>query len=136
MSQGRQKPDIKIDDILDRVKSYIKSDTDADIARALGVSPQSINNWRRRGTIPWGKICTFAQIHNLSYDWLLTGSESVKYGNYGNLSVEIKDACLLLIEILQSGDEIVKSALINILHAFIDPINKNNVLQDIGNSAC
>lgn len=64
-----------IDEILNRLREYLKTEIDADVARALSVKPQSIINWPKRGTIPWPELFTFSQEHKLSFDWILTGKE-------------------------------------------------------------
>lgn len=59
--------------LLSRVKQYIDSDKDADVARALKVSPSAIPTWRKRGTVPYGDIVKFAYANDVSLDWLFYG---------------------------------------------------------------
>lgn len=43
------------------------------VARFLGVSPQAISNYRKRGELPAAMIIKFATRLGTSVDWLLTG---------------------------------------------------------------
>ena len=65
-----------INDILERILKHIKSESDADIARALKVEPQNVYNWRKRGTIPWPELCTFVIEEKISFDWIFMGKEN------------------------------------------------------------
>ena len=64
-----------IGDIFTRVTDVIGEQTDAAIAKCLGVTPQAIANARKRGTMPYEKLIVFAQSNNLSLDYLLLGKE-------------------------------------------------------------
>lgn len=46
--------------------------TPAEIAKAINASPQSVNNWQKRGISKKGAQ-DIAQAFNLSLDWILTG---------------------------------------------------------------
>jgi|GEM_PF-5754604 transcriptional regulator with XRE-family HTH domain len=39
-----------IDEILTRIKKYLGTEVDAEIARALNVSPQRLSNWPKKGS--------------------------------------------------------------------------------------
>lgn len=43
------------------------------LARALGVTPQAISNYRKRGVFPAALIMKFAGRFGVSLDWLITG---------------------------------------------------------------
>ncbi len=49
--------------------------TDAELARKLHESPQTLNNWKRRGAVPDGKVVKIAQIIGVPTDWLLTSQD-------------------------------------------------------------
>lgn len=49
----------------------------SEIARRLGVSPQAISNYKRRGEISPAVILKFAKTFGVSVDWLLTGEGEV-----------------------------------------------------------
>lgn len=46
----------------------------ADLARALGSSPQAISSWWTRGVIPGKRIAKVAQIFGVSVDYLMVGA--------------------------------------------------------------
>lgn len=43
------------------------------MAKALGISPQAISNYRKKGLLPAGIVMEFAAKFGISVDWLLTG---------------------------------------------------------------
>ncbi len=43
------------------------------LAKALGVSPQAVSNYKKRGELPASLIFKFAEAYSVSIDWLLTG---------------------------------------------------------------
>jgi len=43
------------------------------LARAMGITPQAVSNYKRRGGLPIGLLIRFARRFNVSVDWLLTG---------------------------------------------------------------
>jgi transcriptional regulator with XRE-family HTH domain len=47
--------------------------TQRDIARALGITPQSITKWRNKGYISKEHIPAFCRVCNVSVEWLLSG---------------------------------------------------------------
>lgn len=59
--------------ILGRVAGLLGVRQDAEVAAALGVSPQTYSTWKARKTIPFARLCTLAQERNVSLDWLLLG---------------------------------------------------------------
>lgn len=44
------------------------------LAKALGVSPQAVSNYKKRGELPASLIFKFAETYSVSIDWLLTGA--------------------------------------------------------------
>lgn len=65
----------KIDHVLDRMvlvalgeRAEFKSH-----AEALGIPPETIKTWRRRGEVPLTKLKDFAQDWKVSLDWLMNG---------------------------------------------------------------
>lgn len=64
---------IDIADVLDRVGVICEEKTDTGIAKQLGVTRQAITNARKRGTIPYEKLCLFAVKHKITIDYLLIG---------------------------------------------------------------
>jgi len=47
--------------------------TDADLARALGTTQQTIWNWRMRANIPKHRLMAVADVLHVRPEWLLTG---------------------------------------------------------------
>ena len=45
------------------------------MAKALGISPQAISNYRKKGLLPAGIVMEFAAKFGISVDWLLTGDK-------------------------------------------------------------
>ena len=98
--------------ILERLSSHLNTSVDADIARALKVSPQRLNGWRKRGTIPWEELCVYAAENKISFDWLFAGREnSQESGMIDCWPDELKNLCLDLKEILETADEVSIAAL-------------------------
>ncbi|MBQ0796240.1 helix-turn-helix domain-containing protein [Zhongshania sp.] len=67
--------------VFDRIALLLGTTTDKAIAEALGVSPQAITNSRKRGAVPYDKICAFAENNSASLDYLLLGIERVSSPN-------------------------------------------------------
>ena len=65
--------------VLDRIKSFYKLKGNADLARFLGVAPNTITNWYGRKTFDLDTIYTKCVDVNL--DWLLTGEGSMLRAN-------------------------------------------------------
>jgi phage repressor protein C with HTH and peptisase S24 domain len=57
--------------IISRIKLAYNLKTDTELARFLGVSPNTITNWKDRNSINYDLI--FTNCVKLNYDWLLTG---------------------------------------------------------------
>lgn len=68
------KPPVLLE-ILDRVMDVAGSRTDTATATALGVSSQTLSNWKSRETIPYEALCQFANRQGLALDYLLFGIE-------------------------------------------------------------
>ncbi len=45
----------------------------ASLARAVGVKPQDVNNWKTRGNIPGDRVPAVASALGVSTDWLMSG---------------------------------------------------------------
>ncbi|WAB99911.1 MULTISPECIES: helix-turn-helix domain-containing protein [Pseudomonas] len=59
--------------VLTRLKQITQSESDAQLARALGVSPQTLSSWKVRDSIPYSLCVDIARQHACSLDWLLMG---------------------------------------------------------------
>ena len=67
---------MNIDEIFARLSSLAGVSSDAALAKELQVTPQAIANSRKRGAVPYEKICAYARRESLSLDYLLFGDES------------------------------------------------------------
>ncbi|MDY0215393.1 MAG: helix-turn-helix domain-containing protein [Bacteroidales bacterium] len=61
--------------ILNRLKFALKCKTNADLAKQLGIAPNTLTNWYKRNTLDYDLI--FSKCVHLSVDWLLTGTGSM-----------------------------------------------------------
>ncbi len=64
-------------EIMDRMKKGGRLKNDSAVARVLGVTPQALSNYKKRGKMPTNLIIKFASLYGFSVDWLLTGSGEV-----------------------------------------------------------
>lgn len=66
--------------ILNRIKSYLGLDKDAEFARYLGISPQTLSSWHSRNTFDIHLLyskCVF-----VNAEWLLTGEGEMLKNQY------------------------------------------------------
>ncbi|MBF0602180.1 MAG: helix-turn-helix transcriptional regulator [Nitrospirae bacterium] len=59
--------------ILSRVEDYLKNNENKFVADKIGVAPQTVSSWKKRGDMPSASAIEFAERESLSLDWLLTG---------------------------------------------------------------
>lgn len=62
--------------IIERMKEVLGKENDKALSEELGVARTTFSNWKNRNNMPIDMILTFAQNHNLSLDWLITGKEN------------------------------------------------------------
>jgi len=60
-------------DIFERMLKVGRFKNGSEMAKALGVTPQAISNYKKKGELSAGFVLKFAGLHNVSVDWLLTG---------------------------------------------------------------
>lgn len=60
-------------EVLTRLKLLTGANTDAELSRALSVSPQTLSSWKVRESIPYSLCIEIAKKHACSLDWLLLG---------------------------------------------------------------
>lgn len=63
--------------IFDRMLKAGRLKNGSQLARALGVSPQAVSNYKKRGELPASLIFKFAETYSVSIDWLLSGTGNV-----------------------------------------------------------
>jgi len=74
-------------DIIERMRWAGKLKNDSAVARVLGVTPQALSNYKKRGEMPTDLVLRFANIYGLSVDWLLSGEgEMFKPGRGGDFA--------------------------------------------------
>lgn len=64
---------VNYSDIIERMRWAGKLKNDSAVARALGVTPQALSNYKKRGEMPTDLVLRFSNIYGLSMDWLLSG---------------------------------------------------------------
>lgn len=60
--------------VLDRIKEHYSLKGNAELARFLGVAPNTITNWYNRITFDLDAI--FTKCEDIDFNWLLTGDTS------------------------------------------------------------
>lgn len=58
--------------IINKLSEYYCNGNDSEFARKLGITPQTLSNWKARNTIDYDLIYT--KCENLNADWLLSGN--------------------------------------------------------------
>jgi len=96
--------------VLTRLKLLIGCETDAELSRALAISPQTLSSWKVRDSIPYSICIEVARQHACSLDWLLLGDPAQNSKTYKDdwecdmlerlrsLSAADRQAVLLLIQ--------------------------------------
>lgn len=65
--------DTGVKTVLSRMKAIYGVEKDAELARALDISPQTLSSWRQRSAIPYALCVECAKSRGASLDWLLYG---------------------------------------------------------------
>ncbi|MBW7957107.1 MAG: helix-turn-helix domain-containing protein [Deltaproteobacteria bacterium] len=69
-------------DVLSRMMQASGLKTGSSLAEALGVSPQAISNYRKRGAIPSSLVLKFSEKFEVSLDWLVKGNGGPRVDPY------------------------------------------------------
>ncbi|MCE5979289.1 helix-turn-helix domain-containing protein [Pseudomonas sp. JR33AA] len=75
-------------EVLTRLKLLTGANTDAELSRALSVSPQTLSSWKVRESIPYSLCIEIAKKHACSLDWLLLGQTEHNATGPGNAGWE------------------------------------------------
>lgn len=67
-----------LDSVFARLQQATGARNDSELARALGITPQSVNGARKRGIVPPVWIQSFAERTGVSCDWLFFGRGPVR----------------------------------------------------------
>ncbi|MDH4226935.1 MAG: helix-turn-helix domain containing protein [Deltaproteobacteria bacterium] len=73
---------VEFTDVIERMKRAGNLKNDSKVARVLGVTPQAISNYKKRGAIPADLVMKFADMYGLSVDWLIRGEGEVYRPGY------------------------------------------------------
>lgn len=65
--------DTGVKTVLARMKAIYGVEKDAELARALDISPQTLSSWRQRSAVPYALCVECAKSRGASLDWLLYG---------------------------------------------------------------
>ena len=59
--------------VLARLKLLTATESDAELSRALAISPQTLSSWKVRDSVPYSLCIDVARQYACSLDWLLLG---------------------------------------------------------------
>ena len=125
--------------IFERLILASRSKTDAALAQAIGVTPQSVSDARKKNKVPPAWAIAIADKYQISLDWLLFGREAgfsggglapSQAGNAGKGELEVriagleaenaalKEALAAKHEALDAYKELLKITRANMLEAF------------------
>jgi hypothetical protein len=107
--------------ILRRFMNTFGYKTQKALAVDLGISPSDLNNRAKSGTIK-NFLVDYCLQRGLGIDqWLIADKEDAgvsqkrTYPTCEGLSSEVREGCMKLQEILESGDEVARNAILNSL---------------------
>lgn len=83
------KKDLLFEDILLRIKEILKTDSDKNVAIAIGMKPNAFYNRRKSNSIPLPEFVCLANAHNINMNWLING-EGSKYVETDSNRNEVK----------------------------------------------
>lgn len=66
-----------VENILHRLMYHFGVKMYKDLAIKINVSPNTIDSWKKRGSIPYKKLREMAKEEQLSLDWILTGDGAI-----------------------------------------------------------
>ncbi len=78
----------RINDILNRIKEISGLRTDTDVAKKLGLKPNTLAERKARDSIPYEEILQFCLQNEIYLDWVLTGTPPKLKVNSGNVVSE------------------------------------------------
>lgn len=108
--------EIEIHAVLGRVAKLTRVNTDAALAEALGTSRQVLSGWKKRGTIPFDRLCELAIERDLSLDYILIGkkhevvSQGIKKGIFNEVWSALRSEDCQLHQL--SGDLLLEQAIL------------------------
>lgn len=115
--------DTGVKTVLSRMKTIYGVEKDAELARALDISPQTLSSWRQRSAIPYSLCVECAKTRGASLDWLLYGE--------GEMMRDRKSASKSLIKndepVFQQDD--VKNEILSVLEG-LTPEDLEDILSE------
>jgi hypothetical protein len=69
---------VNYSEIIEKMRWAGKLKNDSAVARRLGVTPQALSNYKKRGEMPTDLVLKFSKMYDLSMDWLITGEGAVQ----------------------------------------------------------
>jgi Bacteriophage CI repressor helix-turn-helix domain. len=75
-------------EILERVKSHYKLNSNAELAKFLGISASSLSNWYTRNTIDFELV--FTKCEDIDLNWLVYGVIDAKKEEIYNIEAPVK----------------------------------------------
>lgn len=79
--------------ILNRIKEYKKFNSDLELATFLGITRQSLSNWKSRNSIDYDIV--FSKCEELNLLWLLTGKGEIQLSEEENVILDIENIRML-----------------------------------------
>jgi transcriptional regulator with XRE-family HTH domain len=76
----------------------------SEMAKTLGVTPQAISNYKKKGELSAGFVLRFAGLYNVSVDWLLTGIGN-KFRPSSKKSSSVCSIAMVETEVSGSGEK-------------------------------
>jgi len=73
-----------VDYFITRLKSALNLSTDVVLSEYLGVTPQSISNWKARNSIQYDIVFTKCVPFGINLHWLITGDGEMLISNNNN----------------------------------------------------
>lgn len=70
-----------VNEILDKLKEIKNFKNDAELARALGVQPNTVSTWRSRGAMSYDSIIQFCEQEGIDLQLVLTGQLVAHYAD-------------------------------------------------------
>lgn len=129
-------------EIIERMKLQGKLKNDSAVAKIFGITPQALSNYKKRNAIPSKMVIKFAQIYNISVDWLITGERLIyktskaeacheKKNEFNGLSSQEIEYLGKVIKIFRGQSE---GPIINAMKHVIDSLYESVLMSEITES--
>lgn len=113
--------------VLDRIKSHYSLKGNADLARFLGVAPNTITNWYGRKTFDLDTIYT--KCVGIDMHWLLTGEKNISIKENPTINIQHVGSPYYNVDFIGGFDVIVNDQTINPdFYINYPPYNKEGVI--------